>query len=198
VLTRLHARYAKDSLGDDIVFRPAAPLEGGREWNTAGGTLERGAKPWSVNNFQARYAIRHRWQGAATCEHPTFGVWGGPPADAGSSVPVGPRAASGLAYAPRGGVELPKLLREDVPELALKADFAPPAMGQQPGPVTATSGGGPLPPSGLGPNDSDGSGAKPSSSACGCDVAGGGGAAASALAGLGLLGVLAARRRRRL
>jgi hypothetical protein len=193
VLTRLHARYAKESLGDDVVFRPAQPIEGGREWNTAGGSLEKGSKASGTNNFQARYAIRHRWQGAVACEHPTFGVWGGPPGMGIAASP--PKAASKLAYAPRGGVELPKLLREDVPELALKADFAPPSLGAQPTPIVANPGSSDAaaPP----PASSDAPPAKPSSSNCGCDLTGGGAAAASILSMLGLVGALAARRRSR-
>jgi hypothetical protein len=31
VLTRLHARYTKDALGDDLVFKQASPIAGGRE-----------------------------------------------------------------------------------------------------------------------------------------------------------------------
>ena len=31
VLTRLHARYSRDSLGEDLVFRAAPPIQGGRE-----------------------------------------------------------------------------------------------------------------------------------------------------------------------
>lgn len=31
VLTRLHARYTKEALGEDLVFRAAPPIHGGRE-----------------------------------------------------------------------------------------------------------------------------------------------------------------------
>src|SRR6185436_5525277 len=37
VLTRLHARYDKDSLGEDLMFRAAPPIEGGREVRGQGG-----------------------------------------------------------------------------------------------------------------------------------------------------------------
>jgi hypothetical protein len=122
VLTRLHARYSRDSLGEDIVFRAAAPIEGGREWNGENGRLEKGSKASSTNNFQARYAIRHAWQGAIACEHPQRGVWGGPPGQPGGAPATKPAAK--LAFAPRGGVSLPSFLREDVPELGLKATGA--------------------------------------------------------------------------
>jgi hypothetical protein len=75
VLTRLHYRYSPAGLGEDLVFRAAPPIEGGRE-NTEG----HGARPASVNNFQARYAIRHAFAGPITCQNPQRGVWGPPPA----------------------------------------------------------------------------------------------------------------------
>jgi len=63
VLTRLHARYTKESLGADITFKAAPAIIGGREVPGTDGKLEHGAQPSSFNNFQARYAIRHAWQG---------------------------------------------------------------------------------------------------------------------------------------
>jgi hypothetical protein len=110
-ITRLHARYTKDSLGQDIVFRPAPPITGGREG------LPQGAQPAPSNNFQGRYAIRHEWKGPIACANPRRGVWGGPPR--GMSGSTAPRPALGLALLPRGGVDLPALLRSDVPELGL-------------------------------------------------------------------------------
>lgn len=58
VVTRFHARYTKDQVGSDLVFRRATPVVGGREFNTGDG-LERGANASSINNFQGRYIIRH-------------------------------------------------------------------------------------------------------------------------------------------
>jgi TonB family protein len=79
VLTRLHYRYGKDKLGDDLVLRPAPPVVGGREQLADDGRLERGATPAASNSFQGRYVIRHPWQGAIACDDPMRGVWGGPP-----------------------------------------------------------------------------------------------------------------------
>jgi hypothetical protein len=123
VLTRLHARYAKDSLGEDIVFRPAPPIGGGREFVVAaGGGLEKGSQASSTNNFQARYAIRHPWTGPVTCSDPHFGTWGGPPgSNSWNSPPPPTRAASKVAFAPRGAMRLTSVLREDVPELGVTA-----------------------------------------------------------------------------
>jgi hypothetical protein len=115
VLTRLHARYGKD-IKDDLVFQAAPPIVGGREFVTAGGKLEEGAQPSGVNNFQGRYAIRHRWTGAVACANPRRGIWGGPP----SGGNTGPQAALGLAFAPRGQVQLPSSINGDVPEIGLR------------------------------------------------------------------------------
>jgi MYXO-CTERM domain-containing protein len=79
-LTRLHARYGRDDIGEDLVFQKADPIIGGREMLTADGHLEKGAKPSSsTNNFQGRYIIRHDWEGDVACEKPKYGIWGPPP-----------------------------------------------------------------------------------------------------------------------
>jgi MYXO-CTERM domain-containing protein len=113
VLTRIHARYDKETLGDDIVFRAAPPIVGGREHIVSeNGELEEGAQPSGMNQFQGRYIIRHPWEGAIACDNPVRGVWGGPPGG-GSSV----TAATDTALAPRGELELVAHLRTPVPEL---------------------------------------------------------------------------------
>ncbi len=122
VLTRLHARYGKDTLGDDLVFQEAPPIAGGREVRRDGKTLEQGATPNSgINNFQGRYAIRHPWKGPVECKEPRYGIWGGPP----SGVSTKPRPATGLAFAPRGQTELAAFLAQDVPEIDAKGQAAP-------------------------------------------------------------------------
>jgi hypothetical protein len=105
VLTRLHARYARDALGDDLFFRAAPPIVGGREFLQNDGKLEQGARPDSQNNFQARYVIRHPWTGPIACKNPQRGVWGGPtkPGLAGGdpSAPGSVKPAEKIAYVPR-------------------------------------------------------------------------------------------------
>ncbi len=128
VVTRLHARYDKNALGADLVFKAAPSIAGGREFLSEGGKLERGSKPDGTNNFQGRYAVRHPWTGALACENPHRGVWGGPPSGTDST----PMAARNLAFAPRGGsVQLAAFLKSDVPELSL----TPAAAGSAPTPL---------------------------------------------------------------
>jgi hypothetical protein len=121
VLTRLHARYAKDGISEDLVFKAGDAIMGGREFRNADGKLEEGATHGAgSNNFQGRYAIRHEWTGPIACEKPVRGRWGGPPAGS-QQTPTGPVAATDLAFVPRGKLELAKAVRSDVPEIALVA-----------------------------------------------------------------------------
>jgi MYXO-CTERM domain-containing protein len=133
VLTRLHARYGKDAIGEDLVFKAAPPIAGGREWRVDGTKLEEGAVPFNINNFQARYAIRHPWTGPVACANPSRGVWGGPPD--GQQIATGPgqaRAALDLAFAPRGKVQLARMVKQDVPEIDVAMDERSPAPKQAP------------------------------------------------------------------
>ncbi len=183
VLTRLHARYDKSSLGEDLVFRTAEPIVGGREVRT-GDTLERGAIKSSYNAFQGRYAIRHPWRGRIACSDGRRGRWGGPP-DARHRAPDA-KPALELAFAPRG-VELAELVRQDVPELGLTAKKT----GRKPTEAPASL----PPPSPAAP------GAAPSS--CGCSWSATEPALPVALFGLGLAALAVrvsrrgSRRRRR-
>jgi hypothetical protein len=163
VVTRLHLRYGKQSLGDDLFFRTAPPIEGGRETIGANGEIERGARPGSINNFQARYAIRHAWTGPIACEHPRRGIWGGPPNGGG----IATTPATNIAFAPRGGVQLSTLIKDDSQDAVL------------------LSGGDATPPLKI----------PPSSGCAGCAVGANGNALAGG--GLGLLALVSWLRRRR-
>jgi MYXO-CTERM domain-containing protein len=185
VLTRLHARYGKDQVPDDLQFQTAPAIVGGREYvvDEKTGKLEEGAKEDSMNNFQGRYAIRHEWTGPIACKEPHRNRWGGPP----SSEPYnGPQAGLDLAHAPRGKAELAKMVEKDVPEIGVKAAGAgasPPAAGG--GSTTKPA------PSGSEPN-----GAKaPHHNGCGCSSSGGGAGVGLIVVGVGL--VLSRRRRSR-
>ncbi|MCE9575327.1 MAG: MYXO-CTERM sorting domain-containing protein, partial [Deltaproteobacteria bacterium] len=143
VLTRLHARYGKGASVNDLIFKQAPPIVGGREQEGPSGRLEEGAQPDQMNNFQGRYAIRHRWTGAIACEHPMRNRWGGPPGDQ-QIADSAPKAATNLAFAPRGQMALPDVVAQPVPELGIT-----PGVGLPPGPraggcgcATDTGGGG--------------------------------------------------------
>jgi hypothetical protein len=185
VLTRLHVRYGKESLGEDLVFKAAPPIQGGRESMGANGELESGAQPSGTNNFQGRYAIRHAWTGPIACENPRRGLWGGPPT--GVSASTTPKAAVDLAFVRRGSIQLASFLQKPVPELDLAAVPAPshaaaPSTPATPPASSNTSGPAPVP---------------PATSNCGaCAVGGRGPDALSLLMAFGLLGVASIRRRR--
>jgi hypothetical protein len=121
VLTRLHTRYSKDTLSEDIIFREAKPVVGGRaNYDTTSMEKAGEVRIDSSNNFQARYIIRHYWQGAVACANPLYGQWGGPPTGEPSLT-----AARDLAAAPRGKVSLPAVVRSSLPQLALPGHAAP-------------------------------------------------------------------------
>jgi len=113
VVTRLHARYSKDALGDDLVFKPAPPITGGRGVPGEAVELQKGAARADSNDFQGRYIIRHWWTGPVECSDPIFERWGGPPNGS------GPRSATNIAFAARGKTQIAALVREDVPEIGL-------------------------------------------------------------------------------
>jgi MYXO-CTERM domain-containing protein len=171
-LTRLHLRYGKDGLPDDLVFTSAKPITGGREvWKE--GRLEHGAESGGYNNFQGRYVIRHPWKGPVLCTEPRYGTWGGPP---GGGEPKA-KPARDLAFAPRGKIQLASFVREDVPEINL--------LGHPSSPISRS------PSAGSGAPATSTGGAK----GCGGCATGGEGKASSVL--LFALGALLIGRRRR-
>jgi hypothetical protein len=119
VLTRLHTRYSKETLSEDLIFRQAKPAMGGRaSWDGTNGDEGAEVDANGVNNFQGRYIIRHYWQGPVACKEPRFNNWGGPPGH-----PIGaaaPTAAKGLATAPRGKIVLKNEVRSPVPLLGIE------------------------------------------------------------------------------
>ncbi len=167
VVTRLHMRYDKDEVGEDLVFRAADAVVGGREVDEDDdGEIDQGAFPASVNNFQGRYIIRHPWEGAISCADPTYGRWGGPEGSGGPTTTASPspNTTGDQVFGNGSGAEviIEEKVREDVPEIGVKADFT-----------------------------------KGESAAGGCsstDLAGG--ASGAALALLALLGLVGIRRRR--
>ncbi|MFO0646833.1 MAG: DUF2330 domain-containing protein [Polyangiales bacterium] len=115
-VTRMHTRYSRATLTEDLVFREAPAVQGGREFITdQSGRPEQGAVPaqYGGNQFQARYAIRHPWTGPMRCAHPVRGRWGGPP-DGHQTSTV---AARDLAEVNRQGVNLSRVIRSPIPAL---------------------------------------------------------------------------------
>ncbi len=117
VLTRLHARYDKTSLGEDLVFKAAPAIVGGREFLTDGKSLEQGSRPDSLNNFQGRYAIRYPWKGEVKCKNPVFGRWGGPwPGEQ----QAGTKGIEDSAFVARDPAKVEALAESPIAELAVK------------------------------------------------------------------------------
>ena len=122
VLTRLHYRYDKDGLDEDLVFRAAGPIVGGRGMPNRDGQLgERRAEASSINNFQGRYVMLHPWEGAITCENPVRGMWGGPLGQPEPRPFAAPNTMLKGATAPVLTNQLPSLIETDIPELDLEA-----------------------------------------------------------------------------
>lgn len=171
-LTRLHARYSKDGIKDDLVFKKADPIVGGREVRDQNGLLERDVKKasgndWSgpFNNFQGRYIMRNRWSGPIACDNPQFGRWGGPPEQgiANKTLSALSPNSGGTNPAEDDGLANPltDLVREDVDRIKLKTT----------NPLSADSGGG-------------------------CQVGGGAAIPTALLSLLGAMGFLRLRRRK--
>jgi MYXO-CTERM domain-containing protein len=123
VLTRLHYRYTPQSLGEDLVFRPAPPVYGGRGIpNQQGDLEEEGAQvqEGGMNNFQGRYVMLNFWEGEMACESPVRGRWGGPP-NGGQPPPVAAPSSISRSGANLAPAALGVLVAEDIPELGVIA-----------------------------------------------------------------------------
>jgi MYXO-CTERM domain-containing protein len=198
VLTRLHARYGKDTLGEDLVFKEAPAITGGREVRVGGKTLEQGSTKATINNFQGRYAIRHPWKGPVECKDPTYGRWGGPPDHHKKET----RAAVGVAFVPRGAAKLPEFLAQDVPEIGVKGQAAAVSPVPLPSGSAAATPSAPAPtsltttmPSAAPAASAEVSVGREVSKSCACSSPGGSAGRPGGLAGLAALALLALRRR---
>jgi len=116
-MTRLHLRYGKESLTDDLVLKAAEPLGGGTPESPKTG-------PAKANRFQGRYIVKKPFD-------PSRCWRGGMNAAGGNVVPMGFNAQ----LAGEGGntqqvalsEKFEALLLSDVPELGVKATGKPPA-----------------------------------------------------------------------
>ena len=116
VLTRLHARYDADTLGEDLVFRAAPAIANGSSGGD--GPFVQAARDSSDNMFQGRFIIRHPWAGAIDCAAPQRGHYGG-------ERPENTLAVTGAAFAPRGGADVASLAVTPIVALAEAAVAAP-------------------------------------------------------------------------
>ena len=99
VLTRLHARYDKASLGEDLVFQTAGGLRGrSRHARAAASSTRASARP-AGRGTASRAATRSCITGSRPirCMRPLWDSWGGPPRD----LPAGPAPASPRSRAAR-------------------------------------------------------------------------------------------------
>ncbi len=78
VLTRLHYRYGRDGLKEDLVFKEAGPITGGTGIPAPDGKLQEGVQVIGYNMFQGRYVMLNPWEGEIRCANPVRGRWGGP------------------------------------------------------------------------------------------------------------------------
>ena len=120
VLTRIHLQYEKDQIGEDLIFKKADPIVGGRENYTEENKLETESQSSSFNAFQARYIIRHPWEGLVECEAPNFNIWGGIQ----TSSALSPNSVGGEVF----GEEIEKideLVIDNIPSIGLTAKGKP-------------------------------------------------------------------------
>ena len=113
-LTRLHLRYTKDSLTDDLVFTAVEPVAGG---------VPLAEKPAKANRFQGRYIIKYPFDVNQCHRYRGGGAVGGVPFIPNASSLAGMNGAQ--AAATKMDKPLVSYLRSDVPELSLKAGVPP-------------------------------------------------------------------------
>lgn len=131
VITRLHLRYEKDGVGEDLAFASADPIVGGQDAFGNSGfadptQFEQGTENLGYNQFRARYFIAHEWRGPVNCSNPEYGRWGGNPETGGGA----PQTVSALSPNTTGAPvfratnrPVAELVVEDVPEIGLEPEF---------------------------------------------------------------------------
>ena len=107
-MTRLHVRYTKDSLTDDLVFTAAEPVAGGIPEVAKAG-------PAKTNRFQGRYIVKKPFD-LSMCRRGMGAAGGYTPASS---------ALAGTGGVQAKGTKLPaafdSYLRSDIAELGVKA-----------------------------------------------------------------------------
>jgi hypothetical protein len=148
VLTRLHYRYTRDDLGEDLVFREAPPLMGGIGIPAPDGSLPPTNSPAYTNTFQGRYVILHPWEQPISCSNPVRGRWGGPPDRRQPPMRTATNTvlAQGIPTAMPDGA---RFLAEDVPAIGARAPSAATTGSSPSAPTPATTGSPPSAPTPL-------------------------------------------------
>jgi len=113
-LTRLHYRYGRRGLPDDLVFRQARPMSGGIEPATDR-RLRRRPRRAERDDFRVRFIAQHRWAGPVRCENPQRGNWGGRPSSGGVYRESEEREWPEDRPVPLGG-----WIRDNVPQLGVR------------------------------------------------------------------------------
>lgn len=113
-VTRLHARYDEETLGEDLVFEPAPAIRGGRGMpqGKEGKMTQQTPEQSGRNNFQGRYVVRHGWEGDVSCDNPNWNRWGARGRGATT-------ASRSPAQKKRGSDETGGATNEEAPELSL-------------------------------------------------------------------------------
>ncbi len=137
-LSRIHLRYEKDTVGEDLVFREAPGIVGGQPaWNDRGlvdpTEMEQGVtQEGEWNQFRAHYLIKHYWTGKVDCENPNYGRWGGNPDAENPGLPETVSALSPnttgeevfkLEKLGKSQTPIAQVIEEDVPEIGLEREF---------------------------------------------------------------------------
>ena len=108
-LTRLRTRTRKEGRIDDLVFREAPAIVGGRGVPDAEARLDPRVTEARESTFQSRFVVLHRTDARVSCAHPQHGGWNGAHAE------QRPRRPSARTSEP----SLESLLRTPIPELGL-------------------------------------------------------------------------------
>lgn len=116
-ITRLHARYGKNAMTQDLVFTAAVPVYGGR--GSAGTNHQPTQLDAADNQFQGRYIIHNQFPGEYACDHKVRGRWNGPPPsgeNGGPSIAPGPNTTGEIAQDTLAAKSIEDLTDGTVPE----------------------------------------------------------------------------------
>jgi hypothetical protein len=138
VVTRLRA-HAGEKASSDIELREGAPIAGGAEVGPTGGPKVGAYAAPKANHFQSRYTVRHKWAGPKpTCQNPSLGEWGAPPAGVTPKPPAGKSLTSPAAAKVEDLLE-GELAGADKLAMRFPPRTAPTASPATPGPIASAT-----------------------------------------------------------